>query len=395
MSRFRIQFGAAWVLVGFAAAANAQMAHTQTTPLPYSISSGSLDNPSGVEQVVFDQIVGGGDVPWLRLSFAQAQLNGGSYLMLYSLFDGAIQKLDATAISQWQNYSAYFNGSEVRILLMAAPHSAGNRVDLQQLDLGAWAPGDNVATQCGTTDDRVASNERSRGRLLNVGCTASIYNHVSGGRSCMITAGHCSSSPGSMNVLEFNVPLSLSNGTLQHPGPQDQYACDTGTRVFQNGGLGRDWGLFKVFDNSNTGLQPFESQNSMVTLGTSVPGAGTPTNICGFGVDTGTANQTQQIAFGPLTSVSGTIVNYSVDTEGGNSGSCVLNNNNSLVIAVHTNGGCTSTGGSNSGTAINMRRLRLALSSFCTGSPILGDMTNLSDAEFERLVERTTNEVTR
>jgi V8-like Glu-specific endopeptidase len=42
---------------------------------------------------------------------------------------------------------------------------------------------------------------------------------------------------------------------------------------------------------------------------------------------------------------------YRVDTEGGNSGSPVVDEATGMSISIHTNAGCTSGGGSNSGTS--------------------------------------------
>jgi Trypsin len=223
-------------------------------------------------------------------------------------------------------------------------------------------------SQCGPTDDRVPSFEPARARLLNIGCTASIYNE----QSCFITAGHCLSSPSLVNVVEFNVPPSLPNGNLVHPAPADQYV-PTSERMFINGGIGNDWGLFKVFPNTQTGLLPFAAQGAMLTLATSVPALGTTLRIVGYGIDGGTANQTQQEHSGPLTAVSANALNYQVDTEGGNSGSAVTRASDDVIIGIHTHAGCnTGGGGANAGTAITHPGLQSALQSFCTATAGVG-----------------------
>jgi V8-like Glu-specific endopeptidase len=196
---------------------------------------------------------------------------------------------------------------------------------------------------------------------MNVGCTASIYNE----QSCLITAGHCVSSPSLINVVEFNVPPSLSNGTPVHPGPEDQYAW-SGERQFQNGGIGSDWGLITVLPNTQTGMLPFEAQGASLTLGTSLPPVNTTLRIVGYGTDSGTRNQTQQEHSGPLVQISGTSLRYQVDTEGGNSGSAVTTALDDTVVGVHTHAGCNLGGtGANAGTAITQPNLQAALASFC------------------------------
>jgi len=47
----------------------------------------------------------------------------------------------------------------------------------------------------------------------------------------------------------------------------------------------------------------------------------------------------------PLTAFSGTTVEYAIDICGGNSGSVITNNSTGQAVAIHTHGGCTSSGG--------------------------------------------------
>ncbi len=72
-------------------------------------------------------------------------------------------------------------------------------------------------------------------------------------------------------------------------------------------------------------------------------------------------NGTQQTDSGPYQSKVGTTVKYRVDTTGGNSGSAVEHVPDSLVYAIHTHGGCTFTGGTNKGTAVDHPGLQGAL----------------------------------
>ncbi|NJL27170.1 MAG: hypothetical protein HC897_04415 [Thermoanaerobaculia bacterium] len=87
--------------------------------------------------------------------------------------------------------------------------------------------------------------------------------------------------------LQFNVPLSQSSSAIVHPAPQHQYSINQSSRQFVNGGVGNDWGIFAVFNN----------------------------------------------------------------TQGGNSGSPVIDGNTSRAVGVHTHGGCTASGGNNNGTS--------------------------------------------
>jgi len=94
----------------------------------------------------------------------------------------------------------------------------------------------------------------SRARLLQMGCTANLTLD-----GCFITAGHCLDASGPNDVVQFNVPLSNANGSLNHPPPSDQY-MPTGSAQFSNGGQGNDWGVFTVHPNSETGLTPLQAQ---------------------------------------------------------------------------------------------------------------------------------------
>jgi hypothetical protein len=156
-------------------------------------------------------------------------------------------------------------------------------------------------------------------------------------------------------VVQFNVPLSNANGSLNNPPPSDQYTIDPASRQSVNGGIGNDWGYFGVFPNSTTGLKPKDAQGGTYQLAAAAPpfNASNTIRITGYGVDSGTSNQVQQTDSGPWNSANGTILTYVVDTQGGNSGSPVFHENTGEVIGVHTNGGCSFSGGSNSGTSRN------------------------------------------
>jgi trimeric autotransporter adhesin len=282
---------------------------------------------------------------WLRLRFDAIELAPGSVLRITSLHDGAQQHLNAGTAVQWRHTTAYFNGPAVRVELLAAEGSAGNRVALAEVIAGR--PTAAPESQCGPSDDRVASSADNRARLLDVGCTANLTAD-----GCFITAGHCLATPSTVDVVEFNVPLSNANGSVVHPAPSDQYV-PTSNRQSSNGGIGNDWGVFTVFANTETGLTPLQAQGQGLEFSTVLPKRRNPVEITGYGVDTGNTNQTQQVSTGAVTSVSASTntLKYNADTEGGNSGSAVLVGGR--VVAIHTNGGCKTSGrGANSGTMI-------------------------------------------
>lgn len=322
----------------------------------YAYSSGaeSVAREAGVV-ASHDVHIDGAD--WLRLQFDAAKLPNGATLRITSLQDGAQQHLSAKTLAQWQNTSAYFNGSTVRVELLAA--KAGRAGQFGIVKVLAGKPQPVTESQCGPNDDRVASNVADRARLLDVGCTANLM-----AKGCFITAGHCMSTPSLVDVVEFNVPKSNANGSLNHPAPKDQYVPTTNRKSFQ-GNIGNDWGVFTVSPNSETGKMPLEAQGHGLRLAKAVPVVGAKVDIHGYGVDTGVDNQTQQYSTGPITSVDTgtTVLKYSADTEGGNSGSAVLSGGR--VVAIHTNAGCTQSGGANQGTLYTNAGFKKAFKAVC------------------------------
>lgn len=342
----------------------------QTAPLQYYIQSYQLESGSfngsgnlGSNPVnVYTEVIELHNVPWLQLHFSEVYLGKESYIIITSLYDGNWQKLNSVSLKQWQSYSAFFNGSAVEIRLFVAPIDRGVFIKLDEITVGEWELGDPGFSICGPTDDRIPSNQPATSRLLNIGCTAWI---IPNGK--FVSAGHCLDGSGA-NIVEFNVPPSLPNGTIQHPGPEDQYSVDVTTKIYTNGGVGNDWGVFEVFPNSITGLMPKEAQNAFWPLAQDL--GPDSIRITGYGVDNGTANQTQQTHIGPNAGSSGTTMRYVTDTQGGNSGSPVIDGLNNVSVGVHTHGGCTSSGGNNNGTSTFHTAFWAAVDEGAGGCPV-------------------------
>jgi len=180
---------------------------------PFEMESGFYNgsNQAGNTVEVFSSIVRIDDFPWMGLHFSKANLGRESYMIITSLKDGYWQRLDAVSLEQWNNFSAFFNGEAVEIQLFAAPFDNGIFVNINEVIVGDWYGGSPYSSICGPTDDRIFSNQPATGRLLSIGCTGWI---IPNGK--IVTAGHCL---GGANVMEFNVPLSLPSGTIQHPPP--------------------------------------------------------------------------------------------------------------------------------------------------------------------------------
>ncbi len=332
--------------------------------IPMPVDSGAHSNAGSAPAVVlsFPVVVEG--AAWMRLEFAQVELAGsvfdgsGAVLRITSLYDAAVQELNAVHVEQWRRTSAYFNGDAVLVEVLAQPGSGASRVVLAAVTADLAGLPESI---CGANDDRVLSNDNRAGRLVPVGCTGWVINDCN---SCMLTAGHCTGN--SLQVLQFNVPLSTITGAIQNPPPQDQYAIDT-ANVRSNGGqgVGDDWAYFGVFPNSNTGLIPYQAYGVRHALVIPPPlNTADPIRVTGFGSRSSPANWNlvQETHVGGWVTNSGNTLQYTPDTTGGNSGSPVIHEPTGNAIGIHTHGGCTASGGANAGTNANHPGLQAALS---------------------------------
>ncbi|MFA6044557.1 MAG: dockerin type I domain-containing protein [Phycisphaerales bacterium] len=304
---------------------------------------------------------------WIRIKFGEcvfagSRAEGGSYLRLTGELDGGVQILDADAFAQWAGTSAYFNGDAVAVELVSGQVGGTARLSI----IGAtYEPHGNIAARsiCGPLDDRVATSEAANARLLPAGCTAWIFtdtNHT------FLTAGHCSVGLGT--AIEFNVPLSNSDGTLVHPSPEHQYAADAASAQASSLAVGDDWCYFGVYPNSNTGLTPYQAQGVAYDLDVAAPPVdGQRVRITGFGTVSPpvsrTFSQTQRAGYGSYLEANDTTLRYDADTTGGNSGAPIYMLDTRTVVGIHTNAGCDATGGSNAGTAAQSPGLQTALAS--------------------------------
>ena len=304
---------------------------------------------------------------WIRLYFDRLVLahdvvgNTSSTLRITSLKDGAVQTLDATSARQWRNSSAYFNGSGVKLELIAHPNGRLNRISVKSADAGEVPEEQFARTICDTIDDRILSTDARVARTIPGGCTAWLFNDR---ENCLLTAGHCASST---SVIGFNVPVSNSDGSYNQPPPQDQYPVDPDSMQFVNGGTGDDWCYFGCFNNSNTGLSPFQAQEDSFSL--VMPEAvsdGDIIRITGHGTTSSPVdpsfNGAQKTHTGPFATFTDTRLRYRTDTTGGNSGSPVILENDGTAIGIHTHGGCgTGSASANLGTGANNAGFQAAL----------------------------------
>jgi hypothetical protein len=211
-------------------------AWAQTFPsheVKLSVDSEDVYHEGQRREVVWEETIKLRGAVWMRLYFDRLVLahdvvgNTSSTLRITSLADGAIQTLDATSARQWGNTSAYFNGSGVKLELIAHPNGRLNRISVKRGDAGEIPPARIAYSICDEIDDRTLSEDVRVGRTIPGGCTAWLFNDR---QNCLLTAGHCASST---SVVGFNVPISNSNGSYNQPHPDDQYPVDPVSMQFR------------------------------------------------------------------------------------------------------------------------------------------------------------------
>ncbi len=207
----------------------------------------------------------------------------------------------------------------------------------------------NEKSICGV-DDRVPSSLPSIGRLLGQrtdggGCTVTMIS-----KTCGISAGHCS---GTFGFAEFNTPPSIG-GSIQHPAEEDIYPIDKAATEYTYTGLGDDWAVVRVKANPVTGLFAGDVQGSY-DVEFNKPNSGTVVRITGYGLDRSDPdrNLAQQTHTGEVVKFRGSTMYHVADTMGGNSGSSIIRESDQKIVAIHTNGGCSTRGGSNAATVIS------------------------------------------
>lgn len=191
---------------------------------------------------------------------------------------------------------------------------------------------------CGLDDSRVKSYDRKIGKIMRkpgakLGCSATLISN-----KCLLTAGHCSKY---FRYIEFDVEKA---GVAVHP--TNRYEIDRSSIISEDW-ASYDFAVMKVKKNDLTGKYPGD-RRGFYKLNFSQVKRGTPLRITGYGKDTNDSHKsyTQQTDTGFAYGQTLKYLYHGVDTEGGNSGSSIINDLTGEVVGVHTNGGCNS--GSNS-----------------------------------------------
>lgn len=381
----------------------------QMAPVPFHVEARTIQSgrhtAAGVDgtQAAFSTLVQSLDAPWLQIQFGETELGRDSYLRLTALRDGAVQELDAETLAAWNNRSAMFNGDTIKIELMVAPEDTGVFFEVQAITVGEWVGGVPLQSSrpavepwpttsgpldlarfnpdmvCGT-DDRVASSDQAVGRIVPIGCTGWVVSN-----GAFLTAGHCNT--GNMSSIQFNVPASDPDGTINAPPPDDQYPINVASIMSINNGVGDDWAVFGVNRDEVTNLTPVQRYGVFYRI---LPQAEPLTvRVTGYGLDgpapcfgerrQGGCNiptptpvplnadsQTQQTATAAAFGRSGTIFSHNVDITGGDSGGPVRSVDSRLAVAIHTHGtfeaACTTR--HNTGTAFTNAALAAAINNF-------------------------------
>ena len=325
-------------------------------------SRGPFVNATAESALVDSHIVRRSDAPALRLFFRELELGAGDWIDISSLHDGETQRLRAEHTAAWQSSTAWFNGDALLLELWAAPGS-DPAWEGQALLVGLDGVSYGEDTICGT-DDRVHSSDDRAARFLNSSGTSACTGWL-GPPPCAFTAGHCVPTYG--HLAEWNVPPSTTSGALQHPAPEFQFPIDMSTIQGVNGGTGNDYALMRLFPNSLG--EDAHVKFPHFAMGFFLPATNDEIRITGYGADTGVDDQVQQTNSGPYVSTIGTQLTYATDTMGGNSGSPVIDEATQQAIGIHTHGGCTSGGGSNTGTSLLNAGFQQAYFASCDPQP--------------------------
>ena len=358
---------AAAAMVGLAAPVGAQTTLDRPVgePRPFALDSGRQANSALAPEIAFADVVWIEEAAWIRLFFDQADLEGDSFVRVTSLYDGDVQELDASQMKMWSNSTAYFNGPAVLLELVTDPGTTRNRIVIDEVVMEASSP--LPAGGCGICgpDDRVQSFEEWAARLLPAGCSASVFNTD----SCMVSAGHCVS--GGM-IVQFNVPNSDPNCTLNHPPANDQFPITTWNS--QNLGVGLDWSVL-ITGTNGLGERPYDRYGVLRPIATAAPANEDPVAVWGYGIDDQcTLNQVQQTASGEIVELGANYFRHVVDITFGNSGSSVIRNGEIVGIITH----CPCPGWA---TRWDQAAFTAAREALCPGGALPGDVDGDGDVD--------------
>jgi V8-like Glu-specific endopeptidase len=336
-----------------------------------------------------------------QINFKMFNLGPNSFAFIFDNEYKNFQRMTQKDLENYDGKSAFFSAKDVTLSVFSKDSVPFQNVEVESLRIitesknesnfgenpienqnkGTQGVGLRPETICGA-DDRSISSDRRSGRLMPVGCTGWLI-----GDGLALTAGHCIKIS-RLNFIEFQVPASQEDGKVVSADLDDQYPIINKTSIKKeyNGNLGHDWAVLEIGPNSNTGDLPGVRQSGHFKL--SRLAKPSSVRITGFGVDdelpgsTGWRNkdnQTQQTHAGRVTkregtATTGSYLQYSVDTMGGNSGSPIIDVDTDIAVGIHTNGGCMPDGSQgNHGTSADNKDLIDAIATFTDISNVYVD----------------------
>lgn len=343
-----------------------------------------------VNSIIFSQRIGVQNAVTIRLKFDEYNLGQSSKIKIESVADGGTQTFDAKSLENWRRTSAIVNGNAVRVYLIKSKDDDSIYFSIKEVLIGEAKIIGGKKSICGT-DDRVSIDDPRVARMpLAAGgdpsCTAWLTSN-----GAVITAGHCIDDGAGgvdelVDLIEFNVPASLLNGTPVASDPDDQYPIDTDLAdiAWNSGGIGSDWGVMRCLPNAN-GVLPHQAQEEFFRMTRETPDTDEDIRITGYGADDGADFNTEQTAVGPFVSeyTSGEAIShrYVVDTRVHNSGSPIIWDDEEFTIGVHTFGGCHNPSGYNGGTSFEHDDFEDALQDFHGNNTTYVDTESASQTE--------------
>jgi V8-like Glu-specific endopeptidase len=214
--------------------------------------------------------------------------------------------------------------------------------DIEQLSIcGSTNDAQHVNSYTGTLGPSTAfvqANKGSKGALETTPTSGKFCSGSLIATNLFLTAGHCVDAGSVGEFVSFNFERAAGSTALL---TQTHVRI---TAVVEDALSSVDYAIVRLEGSpgSTFGVAPVAAAD---------PANGTAITIIGH-----PGGQPKQIEAGTVASRSGNFIRYgNVDTLGGSSGSGVINSSGQIV-GVHTNGGCTASGGTNSG--IRIARIR-------------------------------------
>ena len=320
-----------------------ESAHTAPAPrgvtLAYEVDSGPVGNDATEARVAWSAVVQTPQAAWERLHFGACELEGGSFIRASSVADGQVHILTMPQLLEWSLSTAYFNGGQVLLELVAMPGTSANRVTVKTVEVefvqftSRGDPG--ICGICGA-DNRVSSTQPGVGRTMPAGCTAALYTPW----GCTVSAGHCGGP--SMQVIQFNVPASAADCTIVMPSVDDQfpYIRNTGGGPFVPGS---DWNV-GVTGRNSAGQTVYQRYGVYLPIATQRYRAFTAVDVYGYGLNTTCSmSQTLQDSYSGLTTnppANQYYYTFSNDIREGNSGSPIVRSGTIIGVVTHCSDVC-------------------------------------------------------